>query len=608
MGMILVFLIPALYFPLGLPIFIVLAMVWGGAVWIFREYYPKLFLGAKGRKLDVDIPSLIDQIKKRDDGKMWGIRMWKRAVFIAPFSFRTIWWWTLIFGLLIISAQYMGKLDITGNLNEEEFLNFASQFAATVVVSVLAYIATNIIRELIQIRDDYSELRLEYNKTTQSSQSMLDNALVLRDEFHESGTRLQRSSRAAEETLKRSLEVIFGGTTLLKFYDRFDQRSSAAKNQRVLFIENLTKSIENFLVQMEAPGEDQRVELFLVTALNEYLAGLTKELDTEKKHLITRLENLGSIAQSLVRLSADGQHPIELPEGYQIEYYALYVLPPERWFNYENKLSIGPQNWERYLEGNIEAAKAKVIQKRYFLSLDLTQEEQNVLNFIEAFSKQDTASVVRTPVHTMLIKAWEEISEIHSKNVKEQLKKYVRINETTGIPDKVRILSNEATGEVVKEYKDNDRENIKYDIRDTRDPKNTWKLLGEVLSNIYHSSCCCFVREYKFGDYAQALADPDFNKLVDYYAIGFRKIESSETDDVNNSGKRIPNKKDAEDFEWKICLKTRYDKTFDVAEIRILHGPDNEALGKDWNDVQKELNRIFFNTNDEGRIVPIEDY
>lgn len=84
-------------------------------------------------------------------------KLFIRSIYITPFTFRHVWWFVLIFGF--INVQYE-TLELCGTLyifdfSSKEISDFLQKFVKLLIVSTIAYIATNILRELQALREGY---------------------------------------------------------------------------------------------------------------------------------------------------------------------------------------------------------------------------------------------------------------------------------------------------------------------------------------------------------------------------------------------------------------------------------------------------------------------
>lgn len=235
------------------------------------------------------------------------------------------------------------------------------------------------------------------------------------------------------------------------------------------------------------------------------------------------------------------------------EFYALLVISPEKFLNYDNTKFIGNADWEDYLNGNIEASKRGIPQHRYFLSIKADQ--RHLLERLRGGQISEEAPLV------------------FHKDVAEQLtRRYVRVE--NGLPVKEK---REIEGIIKQKYVIEDKNNV-------GTLKGEWKTLAEVIGTIYHKPSCCFVREFEKDDFEKHLIHNELKKPLDYFAI----------------------KKNG---DWKFCLQTLYDKSFDIANIEIFHDGIVEKgnLGR-WQDVKKKLDLIFDPSSTVGERHPIEKY
>jgi len=76
---------------------------------------------------------------------------------VIPFTFRTIWIWTLIFGIATVFTAENIKIHFHSGFDLKLFSDFAGGLLKALIITIIAYIATNIIHELLQLREQYVE-------------------------------------------------------------------------------------------------------------------------------------------------------------------------------------------------------------------------------------------------------------------------------------------------------------------------------------------------------------------------------------------------------------------------------------------------------------------
>ena len=100
-------------------------------------------------------------------------KIWKYCVTVSPFSIRTIWMWVIIFGIYAAYREaglYISPFpDSTGKLPDIDTTRintFALSFLRTMIVAIVSYIATNIISDLIDLKEEYIKGKKKINELT----------------------------------------------------------------------------------------------------------------------------------------------------------------------------------------------------------------------------------------------------------------------------------------------------------------------------------------------------------------------------------------------------------------------------------------------------------
>jgi hypothetical protein len=468
-------------------------------------------------------------------------RYWRFFLFFTPFSYRYIWWWTLIVGITSAEMEYF--VQLTTSADQHVALHpsdLGISFMRALIISVIAYIATNIIRELLYLREHYIEGKVEAEKLSQT----------LKD--------VSPTITRTYGVLAAAVGVLGIGVKLQKFTKALEGQDAALHDQSRKFLENVSGTIDNFVEQLEK-SPDNNVKLWLRVVLNRYIQTQREILNTDQKRILTLFSDLARITRELV----GSTHPLyridDLSRG--LEFFALLVIPPVKFLNFKDKEYIGDTDWESYLMGNILHSSGGVRQNRYFLSIDAKPTEMR--------------------------NASEEAIELLHDEVGKQLRWYVQVKD-----DQIEVSSNDRRSVKIPCTEEVDVEGVKrrrYVIREHKGTEGEWQSLSSVIGTIYHVKGSCYVREFSKAQYESNLIDDKGSqKPLDYFAI----------------------KKDG---VWKLCLQTRYDKSFDVAYIDIFHeGMDDARDGTAsarWEELKLKLDKIFpRETPTLGKISSIEAY
>jgi len=468
----------------------------------------------------------------------WAFITWQRFLFFSPFSYRFIWWWTLIVGIASAEMEYFVQLRSSPDQHIALHpSDLGISFMRAIIVSVIAYIATNIIRELLYLREYYIEGK---------------------DEARGLSRLLKKFSPIINETygvLTAAVGVLGTGVKLKDFAGpQRSHQNAPFREQSDKFLKNISDQIDNFVKQLDE-ALDQHVKLWLIVTLNTYIETQRRILNTDQKHLLTRFSDLARITRELVAATYPSFKINDIDEG--IEFFALLVIPPEKFLNFTDKKYMGDCDWESYLSGNIKAASGGVRQNRYFLS-------------------------IRAPAFDL--SKSEEAYELCHDFIKEQLKRFVQlkeqqfeINSDDSRPIKAPCKETVSISGVERE---------RYVIEKEKRTDGEWQSLGTVIGTIYHVPGSCYIREFSKDEYEQHLIDDKGSKKpLDYFAIKKNEV-------------------------WKLCLQTRYDKSFDIADIEIYHDEMKDpVLQNKWADLKNKLDLLFPSGRPTlGKTIRIEEY
>jgi hypothetical protein len=370
----------------------------------------------------------------------------------------------LIFGLATVQVEYEQLMSTTPQKLPSLLLSdLAISLLKVCMLSVVAFIATNVLREVLFLRERYYDNITKAQTLTEQLDGMVPQLEELKSSVGPLVTQLY-------SVLANCVSTLNLGIRLTTFTRGLASLDSQAAKQSQLFLTSVEQQIENFVDQIEK-GRKGSQNLWLLATLNRYINTQREILNTKDRRVITRFSDLAHLARDIVEVTFPDEQDIE-----GVEFYALLVIPPHRFLNYGQSSDLetdlaGDKQWEYYLEGNINATARKIRQHRYFLSVRGIQGNS------------------------------AELSDVESERIKSILRKWVKTD---------------ANGRPVKEtHGDFER----YKIEDHSEGTADWSRLGKVISEIYHSPGCCKIREFELSKFNQHFLHPQRKRPLDYFAL-----------------------------------------------------------------------------------------
>lgn len=436
----------------NVPVFIYIGLVFFSfPLWWFLP----IWLIPKKEKNNVQ-----DWIEKNLGGKRTGrFKIWKRLVTISPFSIKTIWMWVIIFGLFAAYAE----VDFNQAITYAVLNKFEISFLRTMIVAVVSFIATNIITDLIALKDEYIKGKEKVSQLTKDISVSADN---LKNDINASNTLIK------DITSQIKNQKFFA--PLQKEYDSFQRVKSEKYNPSS---ERLNKSFEQYseLLSKQIGILGSRltgnpvIDLWILTGLKSAAELRVTQLQNENS-MTTLFEVFGNIiADCLENFDASD-------DKNQTEVYTVFALPPDRYLNYNGNDPLS-KNWKEYLDKNIEAAKQGVAIHRHFLSFKNSSQQ------IEALAGEEGKELG----HEEVRQKWNEKYWVNNDGTpfyNETISRYQKSNETTGRTD---LIS---------------------------------KPLFEILSSTYHCPNCCKLIEVDLTkNWKDILYSEKYKKPVDYFAL-----------------------------------------------------------------------------------------
>ncbi len=404
-------------------------------------------------------------------------RAWKFFAFISPFYYRFVWWWILIFGFGAVQIEYTQyMIQEEGHTESLPFTELAMSLLKVLVVSVIAFIATNVLREVLLLRERYATSAVR-------AQTLIGQLSEMAVKVEELGERFQPLSEHMYDVLSTCAKVLDVGNHLSEFTNRLRSAASkpALQKQHREFLVNIGEQMGNLVKQIDK-SRDGQLSLWILTTVNRYISTQREILNTSERRLITRFSDLARLGRDLVEVSFPGNTPIDPISATQIEFYGLMAIPPDRFLNNgigENpeEGAAGDKNWEAYLEGNRNAAGRGIRQHRYFLAV-----------------RKASPVSASSP----------EAQDVDSDRVKSLLRKWVKLD-SSGKP----VIEHNGGGA------------RRYLIEGSKGEGRTeeWAKLGDVLANTFHAPNCCKVREFSNDEFKREFIDKERGKPLDYFAI-----------------------------------------------------------------------------------------
>lgn len=445
----------------------------------------------------------------------------------VPFSLRNIWLWSFIIAVFTILINKKYSINLTGVIDNEKFSEFIADFFRALLIGVVSYIATNIISELLQLREQYVQGRDDMkslNKIIESSNT---------------------SIKAINEDARQITEnLVFLGETenVRKALISLRKNLSSNLNPHPVdktFTEFTTTIEKQFKVFDSKVTHNDIIDLWMINSLNQYFKILSEEFQ-KTSSITTRYNFFGKILNATFRpILQNAEFLKRFNQDYEI--FTVFVLPPKRFLNYIDGVESDP-DWDDFIDVTIEAAKKGLQINRHFLSLDFNQVNENLIK--EEFGDESIDLKKSEFVRQLTEKYWfsNDMDIDNRLLIKKDNNSYLKVK----------------SGDIQEGYIN--------------------KSLNEILEEI-HSENACKVIELKIphfesenksplDDLNDVLWDSKTEKSIDYFAIRNRNYR-----------------------EWLFCYRTVYDKTFDFAEIEILHNKQQD-LGN-WNNLCANLNKVF---------------
>lgn len=499
----------------------------------------------------------ISQIKKEcRSGQDFRFRAWLFLTLINPFSLRQLWWWTLVIGFYRALEKYIGQSNV--KFDPLAFTEFTNSFLAALLTSIIAYIATNVIRELLQLREKYVEgiegiknttgdisrdIENHNKKIEETTISIVDSAKIIA----EAANPIKESSLKINEgyvNINRALLSIGGIEPIITFTSKIIEYVRMLQSDKYVakfistseyFVKSLGNYASNLTSTLFPTNHSPSINIESRLALTSSFASLLKskiETLNKKKSILTSWTNLGTITAELLETFFSQDES-------DIEFYALQLKSPQEYLHYlwdgindQKKLE-----WEKYILTNIKYAREGKNVYRYFVVMD----NDNILKANKFYN----GTQKKVPI---------EISSLESSTIMKEIKK--------------EYFSSVPLESLQNHLKDN---SINDSIKSSEPEGNCNSIrLYEILEQVIHKKGHCFIRNYDDDDY--------INLLIDYNIFDNANSSNKPFDYLAFRRKTIENKHFIND--WLFCLESRYDCDLDIADIKMFY---EEASSEDYN-------------------------
>lgn len=284
-------------------------------------------------------------------------RQYLRTMILIPFSVRNIWWLILILGILGVQFETLEK---SGGFEENSLYMFSGvdnkllneyllEFFRIFIISIVAYIATNIIRELTLLRD-------KYVKGAEQAKDLNVQLKEFKPEF-------EKTIKSTKDSLKAS-EV---ASEIINFIDKFSSSTNKVKDKARVFLKEtavLTKSMNNSV----KANDDKYIQMGLLSARTTLIANQSKRINNHHNgSVLTPWTNLGSISKNLM----DDIYSLKIRASRRIEIYALQLKTPEQFIDKYVNEDEEQEEWQDFVNENIKnVISNKIIIKRYFARIE----------------------------------------------------------------------------------------------------------------------------------------------------------------------------------------------------------------------------------------------
>lgn len=472
--------------------------------------------------------------------------LWQRVVLLDIFGYRFVWWWVLIIGVVSVFVKNWNP-----KLSKVFEGDTGSELMVVFLTSVFAFIATNVIRELIvvRVRSQYSADKVE--KATSRVMTASDNIATQTESVE---NKIGGFSKKISDMLDTMCTIANLGemqaatvqiVTKIKNAVANESKKDSLKQMNI-FVRYCTEQTENYIRLVNTVENKPNLIKCLLPTLNKYMEEEKRLLNHKQQRIITSHAVLGTIAENIVSsFFPENNSGIDGALKETIEFYGLMAMKPLDFLkraNGDNKEDT--KKWRIFINANKTYAEKGIKQNRYFIAIE---------------SEGDSSQ--KLPLQKQV--------DLHYASICSDLKDYYVKTDESGNP-----IFDEDKGFTFKKTN-----------RKNSDSK--WKSLAKVLFEDYHASCC-FIRKMSIDVYKKHFSREYIRGLqypLDYFAV-----------------------KHAE-HGWLFCLETVYNDATQIADISICY---ESANGKnDWEKTKNDLDYIFGNNgvvqDRSGEIIRLDD-
>lgn len=403
-----------------------------------------------------------------------------KVITTVPFSLRNIWLWSLIIGACTLFVKKEYQVLLGGSIDYKLFQDFTSDFFRVLLIAVVSYIATNVISELLQLREQYVQGRDEMKSLNEIiKNSKKDFSQVATNAEYLVGTSSIRSA-------------------LKKLRDKVSENINEKHPLDTVF-KSFTETVsEQFSVITNQVKENDLINLWIISSLNQYFKVSSEELN-QNSSIITKFQFFGKILKETFQPILQNESYLKkFKEDYEI--YTVLVLPPKRFLNYDENGTKRNEDWNQFILSCILSKNKELKINRHFLAIDPN-------GCSDDFLKKEMG---------------EECIDLKKDSFIEQLKEEYYYSTNSAHNDEEVIFG---TKESFPKY---NSEDIKLGY--------TKKALSDVLDNLHFKNSCKVIElkiptgsstdSNKLNIFDDILWDSKTDKTLDYFAI--RETKSKE--------------------------------------------------------------------------------
>ena len=379
-----------------------------------------------------------------------------------PFSFGVVWWWMLFIGLAVPLLSISEGIVALGSTIDVEYVitTVLPKIFPAIVVSLVAYIAENLISELLSTKNRLNSAAIEFSTFSKS--------------LHDANTGLSHTLGQAKETTVeiQSMTEMIAKTSVVRNIFMF--LNSIRRGQKIrgrhittgrkdeMFLDFLSSSAANFEEDFELSsakmysafqglnnrnwlGKDRTtghsLKFILPLLLPAFASTISQggsvfgdpDIDDPKSIQFPKVYGdwifLSSIVRNLIKSINESMYSAERKGGstHEVEFFTLLVMPPSHFIEkgfptYRGQgADVGTvsdqEEWREFLNENVDLHE-KVSVKRHFLMRSITPSQ--ALSFAlddisTALSVKRTLSNLNYPVKkgtfSPVLESQEEESE-----------------------------------------------------------------------------------------------------------------------------------------------------------------------------------------------------